>query len=337
MEHCSGNAGYIKLKAIEGMYYVGVDSEDTTKIKLHTSFSDYTMWKLETTESGYLIFKNKATESTNAVLAPSVNSNSNGVNLTQIAYSNNTDYSDEWSLCKHFLFLYHYYDKGFEAKLSTLNITPTDAINNYNRVVEKRFLDIFGLALFSETIEYKKSCIDDCKNESGGTNAISITQNCLHDSPHDPTAKLREHFNTEITNNYSAVSATIIWTGHKMKDEEASNTFTGNDSVIITPTFVANINNLQDFEKRYTNSLMHELSHVLDTVDHYCKGDGNTNCGMDTCDIHGTPQLTSIRCCLTGNIYGEQDISIISNEEIYCDDCDTIILSHLNDHHVLTD
>ena len=82
----------------------------------------------------------------------------------------------------------------------------------------------------------------------------------------------------------------------------------------------------QDIQTESTYSLMHELSHQLSAPDHYCykNKDENDKCANKYCDecVYGIMQ----RECIMSK---RDDISALTDPEIYCEDCLTIIADHL--------
>ena len=89
-------AGYIRLKSPYSGLYIGVDSNNTSYIRQYVLQNDYTLWKIDQTSSNYFTFTNKATESSSVVAAIPLNANDNGTDLTQINYTDDDDYRDEW-------------------------------------------------------------------------------------------------------------------------------------------------------------------------------------------------------------------------------------------------
>ena len=98
VEYVSDSGDYWRLKSVFSNLYLGVDSSNTSVIRQYSEQNDYTLWKLERTSSGNVKFVCKATESSGKVLSVPLNSNSDGLDLTQLEYTNNTNYIDEWKL-----------------------------------------------------------------------------------------------------------------------------------------------------------------------------------------------------------------------------------------------
>lgn len=224
---------------------------------------------------------------------------------------------------------YHYtinnfYDTGYAVRFST----PQPRIVSYNSTVAQRFLSIFGVELISTYTAYESSA-DLCK---GNVTPTSINNECIHNPYHLTNNVLRD----DLPNGTDTASV-VIWTGHIMAGNGASSSSFSRHSVVITPmatitqTGMSYINKSeQDIQKESVYSLMHELSHQLGAPDHYCYGsdDENGKCANKDCDrcVHGT----NPRACIMS---GRDDISTLTDQEIYCEDCRTIIANHLYDHH----
>ncbi len=101
VEHVESSNGYVRLKSVYSGLYVGVDSSNTSLIKQYATQNNYTLWHIDRSATGSLIFRCKATESSLALSVPT-NSNINGTDLTQISYTNDSNYRDEWRMyvCK---------------------------------------------------------------------------------------------------------------------------------------------------------------------------------------------------------------------------------------------
>lgn len=96
VEHVAGSDGYIRLKSPYSNLYMGVDSSDTSLIKQYSAQNDYTLWTIDRSAAGNLIFICKATQANNKVLSVPLDSNINGTDLTQLAYTQDSNYRDEW-------------------------------------------------------------------------------------------------------------------------------------------------------------------------------------------------------------------------------------------------
>ncbi len=98
LEHVPNSDGRVRFKSLYSNLYMGIDSANTTSVKQYGTQNDYTLWLIDRTASGNLILTCKATGSSGVVLSVPLNSNANGTNLTQLAYTDNTNYRDEWNI-----------------------------------------------------------------------------------------------------------------------------------------------------------------------------------------------------------------------------------------------
>lgn len=99
--------GYYSIKSANSgstAYYLGVkndsDEHDAQVVLRSGQITDTMMWRITTTTSGGYKIETKAADANDIVLALAVNllQNSNGVELRQRTYDDNTNYLDEWVL-----------------------------------------------------------------------------------------------------------------------------------------------------------------------------------------------------------------------------------------------
>ena len=142
-------------------------------------------------------------------------------------------------------------------------------------------------------------------------------------------------------NDGSFTTSVVNWTGHRMQDErDRSNSSFEEHSVVITPYTLEEkeafeivmgkeYTHIEYMELDYRFALMHELSHQLGAQDHYCyENGGDGACSNDYCDECKNGQEDP-RACLMSYVY---DISDLTDENMYCDDCLTIIQEYLNEY-----
>lgn len=97
IEYVPNSGGYIRFKSAYSNLFLGIDPSNTTVVKQYEA-NNYTSWKIDRTSSGNYILTNKATENSNNVLSVPLGTPTNGTNLTQLTYTNNLDYNDEWRI-----------------------------------------------------------------------------------------------------------------------------------------------------------------------------------------------------------------------------------------------
>ena len=245
----------------------------------------------------------------------------NGVNY-QKSYTIYVSKADEYIFQ-----VVNYYDSGYNLREGN----AASAIKSYHDTVSSRFNSIFGINLVESIESYNSSC-DNCKIQCyGGVSTINLDSPCNHSSQCLGTEQLRN----DLLSKKGAGNATktvISWSGHRMTnyEDDRSNSVSLTHSVIMTTYGINDWSDTDDKAVDRTYTLMHELSHQLAAPDHYCYGPGSTGrCSNKSCD-ECYLGYTTTRDCLMGH---RCDISTISDNELYCDDCVNAIKSHLKDHH----
>ena len=157
----------------------------------------------------------------------------------------------------------------------------------------------------------------------------NLAADCAHRPDHLTRNRLRLAVNMGTT-----TTTIVIWTGHILTDNAHSGSNWLLHSVVMTPFNVTNPDNgyanesAQEVRTESVRTLLHELSHQLRAVDHYCYGrNGNDTCSNENCDI--CVNKTEVRDCVMGNM----GIDGVEDDEIYCDDCQNTIREHIEGHH----
>lgn len=339
IEHVSNSGGYVRLKSVYSGLYIGVNSSNTSSIKQYSTQNDYTLWKIDRSTSGNLVFRCKATESSGIVLSVPLTSNSNGTNLTQVTYSNDTNSKDEWKLrsIKYSFTANHYIDEGYEIRF---NSTGED-ISEYQDICSQILLELFGINS-SYTVSTYCSCADTCTGTP--TTLLDTTTACAHSNTDHKT---RSNIKNDIVSLYNAgndTTAKIAWTGHVL-ESRSSCSYSSQHVIIMTIGMVtdeSNNNKTPDvirYQRIYT--LLHETSHQLGAPDHYCYDESSSNCNNPTNDCWRCDNgLTSKPVCvMTDRTYDIESRLLAGNADtLYCDQCKSSthpkgILTHLEDHH----
>ncbi len=245
IEHVSGSGGYVRLKSVYSNLYIGVDSSDTSSIKQYNTQNDYTLWLLDRTSAGNLILKCKATESTGIVLSVPLTANSNGTDLTQISYTDNSNYRDEWTLkpLNYSFAVNHYIDDGYEIRF---NSTGQDVVE-YQNICSEILLQLFGVET-TYTVSSYYSCADTC---TGTPTTISdTTASCTHTNIDHKT---RLSIKNNIVSQFNAgddTTAKIAWTGHVL-ESRSSCSYSSQHIIIMTIGMVTNALNNPIFLSDY--------------------------------------------------------------------------------------
>ena len=309
-------------------YYMGITGNtiSTNNINLSSAISDYTKWKIYITPSEEYVFEPKNAK---GKLLHSPDGN-NDTELQLIYLSSHNAYSS-WNPYdyKYTFGVSHFYDQGYSIRFSSFNTNTVSLLDNYQNIVAERFAQIFSLSV-EPSFELYTSPADTCKiQQFGSVTWSNLASSCSHSPTHLTTTKLRDSLS-----NGTAINTVAIWTGHILDGNPASNSVFDRHSIVLTPKHTTNSDYSNKTEtivkKESTFTLMHESSHQLGAHDHYCYGVGSSGkCSNLYCDICYLG-MTSVRNCLMSHRY---DISTLSNDEIYCDDCIETINNHLSNHH----
>lgn len=339
IEHVTGSGGYVRIKSVRSNLYVGVDSSNTALIKQYSAQNNYTLWKIGRSTAGNLKLTCKATESGGSVLSIPLSADNNGTDLTQIAYTDDTNYRDEWKIykCNYALTVNHYYDQGYVARFPN----ALSNMQSYQNVCSRILLELFGLdvsATYSSFTSSADTCtgtpvtladtVDGC-NHSGTDHK---TRNCIKD---DIVSQFGSGNNT---------TAKIVWTGHVL--ESGSSCSYADEHIILiangTVTDSSN-NNRTDDVIRYQRiyDMLHEISHQFGAPDHYCYDVDSENCNNPTNDCYRCDRNLTVEpdCVMTARKYDlESRLNNGDVDTIYCSQCMSSthakgILTHLNDHH----
>lgn len=203
-------------------------------------------------------------------------------------------------------------------------------ILSYNSAVSTKFEQFFGLNCSCQYVMHTSSA-DTCKIEQYEAVASdNLTASCPHSSTHLTSTALRN-----VMGDGTNVTSRVLWTGHIMPGNPASNASSNRYSVIATPkhTTTSTYTNKSDSEVRKQSifTLMHELSHQLGAHDHYCYGiaTGSSVCSNTYCDVCYMGK-TETRDCMMSFRY---DIEATDEDVLYCSACLGDIDTHLTDHH----
>ena len=320
--------------------YLAVDPNDSTKIKQYASPGDNGLWRFEMLDDYSVKVICKSTESSGKVLAIPLNSTGNGVDLTQRTYTDDNNYSDEWIVSpnRYQFYIDHYHDIGYSVRFSEINPNVDELISSYQDYVSEFFAATFDVEI-KFTCQQYTSPADICAiSQYGSVNANNLISNCPH--PHtdpnntDPLHTTRTALKESLLTGDNTKSI-VIWTGHILDGNPGSVAF--NYTVVMTPhhTTTGSTNSYANKpqDKVYYHSilsLMHELSHQIGAKDHYCKKGINDEgpCSNMNCDTCHNGYLKTRKC-----IMADGDDLLFTDNDLYCSECITNILTHLNEHH----
>ena len=341
VEHVEGSGGYIRFKSLFSNKYMGVDPNNSSQIRQYTTTGENTLWRFELLDNYAVKIICKASESSGTVLATPADRDGNGEWLTQRAYTDDDNYSDEWivSTNRYQFYIDHYYDIGYSVRFGEINPNVEELIASYQDYVSQIFAMEYDIEI-RYTCQKYTSPADNCViSQFGSVNLDNLISNCPHpnDQPNntDPLHTTRTaFFNSIDSGTYNRI--VVVWTGHILYNNVPSAYFTNCSFIIMTPyhTTLEGQNFINKLPKEvYRNSkysLMHELTHQFKADDHYCNKDGDP-CSNKTCDICGEMELLSVRKCIMGE---RGDLSILDDSNVHCSECMSKIISYFSDYNI---
>lgn len=318
-EKVENSGGYVRFKSVYSGLYMGVNSGNTSLIEQYAAQNDYTLWKLDRTSKGNIKFICKATESSGKVLAPLNNGTSNGIDLTQTNYVNDTSYLDEWKVypIKYSATVFNRYDYGYPVRYNETPAQSIEKINYYTIAITERLMQTIGLVVDFGGTTYYNSPIDQCK---GTVTSENIDTLCAHTGDtHTERGTVLRSFRSMFPGNNTTTN--ILWTCHKI---EGSNSCSWYNCVYI---FTAVLGSERDF--RTKSCLMHEICHQYGAPDHYHSIGANGYCvNREHCTICSPAPRPAT--CIMGP--GRKEIT---NIDILCEGCLEDMITHLNNHHLI--
>ncbi len=328
-EYISGEGEYFRIKSVYSDLYIGVDSSNTSLIKQYSTKNNYTLWKQETTASGNTKLVCKANESTGKALAVPLNANSNGTDLTQISYTDDTNYRDEWNLyiINYSATVNNFYDKGYSVRYNESESDSIQLIGGYSLAVVERYVQLLGLLIQAPGAQYFCSDIDSCKGVVDDSNINTL---CSHSGTlHTDRTAVISNFKEEHTGNDLVTN--VLWSGHSIVSVATNGELNYNRSCSSgTCIFIFKILDSNERDVYSKGVLMHELNHQYGAQDHYHELADSTN--PDSCKhkefcsrCGNNPRPDS---CIMYN--SKIDVTV---DSVICDGCFEDIVMHLELHH----
>lgn len=213
--------------------------------------------------------------------------------------------------------LSHYVDYGYRLRFGNEGIVET-----YHDILANKWNRIFGTNLrFSRKMH--TSAADTCKIDKYGSLTMSNLSSfvCEHSTMH-----LTRNAMKSTAGNGSDTNMRVLWTGHILPDNPPSGTWFASHFTIITPNWcvdaTSNYTNKTESEIRKQSicSLVHEVGHLFEMHDHYCKTDAeNRPCSNPYCDICVYGYEARRQCIMSG---WRWDIESTDNSDLFCSDCE---------------
>lgn len=294
---------YITIRSSEySGGYLGVDQNDSTRIKQYATVNDYCTWKIELTQKRNFKFTCKAHENSGNVLAIS-SQYDNGARLRYSKYTHNNYSShldfDEWYLVKDVISIVNYHDSTFSN--NQLFDYIGEAISFAN-LVYSRYYNI-GIYQDGESTYLSDSDIGKCgnineKNIPCIKSESACGENC--DNHHKNVQNVSDrildyvslHGGREINHIYTlwtdSPTKMYCYKDHKMVTAVAmvcQNTIEAKKPMIhfinITDTNYV----LSRLVFIMSLTMVHEIAHVLNMNEIYYERDDHTRYGDTVCTM----------------------------------------------------
>ena len=265
LDNLEGVENCVRLKSTLSNLFLGVDPDNPSLIKQYPEHRLNTAWKLEQTYDGNYKLVSQAAISGGKVLAVPLNANSNGTDLTQISYSDDFNYRDEWRLVSQYITLplRIFYDETLEAKQSDI----IDYLDEALAYIREEFLVDFQIESIqmSTLLNLDPSCTgtinEECNRDCGLLSTCSTTH-------HRSAVRLLNLLQSDSIYTCRVVKYAICLyeNGEHWKPNGACLNATLMDTVV---TFRQSIEMPQTF--------IHELSHCLGA---------NDGCNVEDCVMY---------------------------------------------------
>ena len=262
-----------------------------------------------------------------------LNENQNGTDLTQITYTDNDNYRDEWGLYAydaHIINLEVIYDQAYISRYPGANVMIDSHIQKLQEKFLKEFgiiIDFYSLSNFSSYADqmcpsdYDEPCA--CGDEALCSNSM-VSQN--------PTLEALHHKNfynimARIDLPNTAETLKIAYIGHEMCEiNNETETPVHEETTVYGRAYpymgIAAIMNFASDESS-VKTLIHEFGHFFGAPDHY-----DTGAAPSTTEKNAEigEELYSRDC-----IYGEnKEDEHVLNNLIICDGCRAEIQENIN-------
>lgn len=257
------------------------------------------------------------------------------VDNNMLSLSNNIENAKKrWVVCPtRSLIVLNYYDQGFLKRLGN----SVELIKNSTQVASNRFKSIYNLNIVNFYIPCE-STVDICKkNTYGEVNRTTVDSPCTCGNSCTLLSNVHESIKHRIGNG-DTITAIVFWTGHVLYEangaESMSKHFKSSDIVVLNLGGIKQLENnpssvVEDKRVKYSYTWLHELSHRLGCVDHYCYKkhnlmnpeigpDGTIKCINEACD-QCYFNRAQIRKCIMGD--NDNTLESYSNSALYCGDC----------------
>ncbi|MBO5882925.1 MAG: RICIN domain-containing protein [Clostridia bacterium] len=278
--------GYYLILSNETGSAISVPSNKTntsgaTIVQLGCTYSDTQLWKFDVSSSGNYVIRPRSAENYSTDWCLSINSLLMEQPVYQKAYTNNTDYSDEWLLTylTGSINLNVIFDGGYNTRYSN----AVTRISNELGVLKFIYLANFGITVNYNTPTQFISYGDECPNKPNGKCACTTNENCYNSTS---KTNLKQYHHTNITNIMLRIpypdmseSFTVAYIGYDTckRNEHEANSHLGIAYYTIGLIGIANHKNKNQETVDEKKTLVHELGHIYGVIDHYDDVDDDDN------------------------------------------------------------
>ncbi len=229
---------------------------------------------------------------------------------------------------------YHYYDKGYEFRFGS----PKTKILSYASVLNDVMMTNFNLKV-SPYVKLYISAADNCKNlRYGKVTKDNLASSCPKTDGHNSNScltrkSIRTRFIDDVGSGNSVVGR-CVWTGHILDGHEGSAAQFPSEIIVFSTANTVNktssgtYSNKTDYYIRYYSlyEIVHETGHLLGLYDGYCfKDKGDAHCSNEKCYSCNDESIPT--CIMAKRLSPE------SSNVLFCNECISIVESHLSDHH----
>lgn len=187
-------AGGIAIKSASSGEYLGVDVDDTARLRLYDYIDDFSVWNVDRTSDGTYTFTCNPTIPDGYIVSVPSQSSGEGADIIQQQESDmDSDECDEWYIVNKVISMVNYYDNSFANYVNLINHID-DAVSFANNVYARYFG--IGIYMDENAISYeqahaneenewdKKALADQCNNYTINENGDILYEEC-DDSCHN--------------------------------------------------------------------------------------------------------------------------------------------------------
>ena len=323
-------SGYYYVKSLYSNKYMSVSGGSSAAgavIKQISSQSEASRWKITKTASDSFKLTAQCGEDNNRCLGISSTTISDGVNCSQITYTNDTNFNDEW-------YLYRISDYTVNVSILYDNAYTNRYSNAYSRIsnqilaLQEKYMQDVGIIVNDVSITGFSSYADTYCTTSHTVECTHTSETCRNSVLYnDGTTTLYSLHHTNIYNIMLHIpfpdltsSVKVAYIGHELCTE-TNHTTHPYYGLTYESIGLATIMNFSS-EESETKTFIHEFGHFYGVEDHY----------------GGSAKTTAQIIAATGNtgysedcIYGEhKEWTSVLDDFTICDGCKTTLKNNMS-------